>query len=286
VPDDLVKGLRALKNQRPSEARLALIAAPFGLSDAASAQAAGSTSTTAAAAPSSSGALIAKILGVTLAAGGIGLVGWLALSGRGATPTERTDVRDPVSAAAPPEPPAPSALPGSAERLAPPPAGAETALPPATQPDVPERSAHSPNAIPMAPAAASPPATRRDTPSAPRLEPQARAATASTPPNRSTTTYERPAAASSETQLSETQLLAQARSAEPARALALAEEHARRFPASALAQEREFVIITALLRAGNRSAAEQRARQFARSYPKSPYLARLQSLLPNALEAQ
>jgi TolA-binding protein len=160
------------------------------------------------------------------------------------------------------------------------------AEPPVNQLDTPERTDVSPNAIPPTPAEPSSPAARRDTPSTPRLERQAHAPTANTPPNRSTTTYERPAAGSNEAQLSETQLLAQARSAEPARALALAEEHARRFPASALAQEREFVIITALLRSGNRSAAEQRARQFARSYPKSPYLARLQSLLPNALEAE
>jgi hypothetical protein len=94
VPTDLVKGLRALRNQRPSAARLALIAAPFGLSPSAGAETASSSSTTAAAAPSSSGALVAKILGVTLATGGLGLVAWLALSSRPAAPAHHANARD------------------------------------------------------------------------------------------------------------------------------------------------------------------------------------------------
>jgi hypothetical protein len=165
-------------------------------------------------------------------------------------------------------------------------APAGTPLPPASAPDVPERTDIAENAAAPQPAPTSAPTARHDTPSTARPQQAAPVPAPNAPPHRNTTTYEHPAAGSNTAQLSETQLLAEARSAEPARALALAEEHARRFPASALAQERQFVIITALLRAGDRSAAEQRARQFAKSYPKSPYLARLQALLPNALEAE
>jgi len=284
VPDDLVQGLRALRNQRPSAARLALIAAPFGLSPSAGAEAVRSSSTTAATAPSSSGALVAKILGVTLATGGLGLAAWLALSGRATTRPDHANARDSVSVVAPPAPPDIAAAPRGTEQRESPHALAGAAQPPATQPDRPEETAAQ-TALPQPPVGTSSPTTRSDTPSTARPRQAARAPAPSAPPARNTTTYERPAEVSDNAQLSETQLLAQARSAEPARALALAEEHARRFPASGFAQEREYVIITALLRAGDRSAAEQRAQRFARSYPKSPYLARLQSLLPAALEA-
>jgi outer membrane protein assembly factor BamD (BamD/ComL family) len=58
-------------------------------------------------------------------------------------------------------------------------------------------------------------------------------------------------------------------SGSPAAALALAEEHAARFPAGALAQEREVLIIQALARLGRAEAAHARARRFLDAYPGS-----------------
>jgi hypothetical protein len=284
VPDDVIRGLQALRSKQPSPARLALIAAPFGLSAPTGGEALGSSST-GTAASSSSGALVAKILGVTLATGGLGLVFWLVAGDRAASRTDHSVARDPVSVVTPAATPIDSAPTRALDQTAAPRAPAVAGQAPANQLDAPERTDTSQDTAARPPAETNSPITRRDTPSTPRTAQRAPAGGATAPPTRTTSTYERPAAGSENPPLSETQLLAQARSAEPSRALALAEEHARRFPGSAFAQEREFVIITALVRAGNRGAAEQRARQFARNYPKSPYMARLQSLVPKAIPA-
>ena len=72
----------------------------------------------------------------------------------------------------------------------------------------------------------------------------------------------------------ETALLAAARAAltqDPQRALALTQEHTRRFPQGALSQEREVIAIEALSRLGQTSAARQRARAFERQYPGSAH---------------
>lgn len=65
----------------------------------------------------------------------------------------------------------------------------------------------------------------------------------------------------------------------PAQALSLTEEHARRFPSGALAQEREVVAIEALSRLGRVEAARQRAQRFLAAFPGSVHRRRLEALL-------
>ncbi len=72
----------------------------------------------------------------------------------------------------------------------------------------------------------------------------------------------------------ETALLDQARDSlerDPRRALALTEEHRRRFPSGALAQEREVIAIEALSRLGQTAEAKNRGSDFARRYPGSAH---------------
>ena len=69
------------------------------------------------------------------------------------------------------------------------------------------------------------------------------------------------------------------RSGAPPQALALLEQARVRFPAGILLQERDALMIEALVRAGQRAAAAERGRAFAQAYPGSPYTARIQSIL-------
>lgn len=72
----------------------------------------------------------------------------------------------------------------------------------------------------------------------------------------------------------EAALLDQARSllpTDPRRALALTQEHAKRFPRSVLAQEREVIAIQALSRMGQTDAAKKRGADFERQYPGSAH---------------
>jgi hypothetical protein len=76
----------------------------------------------------------------------------------------------------------------------------------------------------------------------------------------------------------ELDLLARARrvvASNPARALQLTAEHARRFHDGVLAQEREVLAIDALNRLGHRELAAARARRFIASYPDSAHRVRL-----------
>lgn len=78
--------------------------------------------------------------------------------------------------------------------------------------------------------------------------------------------------------LNEVALLDSARSAlatDPRRALALTQEHMRRFPHGALAQEREVIAIEALSRTGQMDAARSRGIEFARHYPGSAHLPKI-----------
>jgi hypothetical protein len=73
---------------------------------------------------------------------------------------------------------------------------------------------------------------------------------------------------------SEVELLRQAQSAlskDPKRALALTQEHKRRFPDGALVQEREVIAVDALGRLGDREQAKKRADEFDRRYPDSAH---------------
>jgi RNA polymerase sigma factor (sigma-70 family) len=63
-------------------------------------------------------------------------------------------------------------------------------------------------------------------------------------------------------------MLARARKAEPAEALALADEHAQRFPRSSRAAAREEIAIRALVELGRREEAEERAAKLLRWAPQ------------------
>jgi hypothetical protein len=63
------------------------------------------------------------------------------------------------------------------------------------------------------------------------------------------------------------------------RALALADEHARRFRFGALAQEREVIAIEALVRLQRNADARARAAEFFRDFPHTAHRPRIQALL-------
>jgi hypothetical protein len=98
----------------------------------------------------------------------------------------------------------------------------------------------------------------------PLPEPQP-TATTSAPPNVTPRIAPRPAIAAWE---SEAWVLDHARRAEPTEALQFVEQHAQRFPRSLYAAEREEIAIRALLKLGERTAAEDRASMLLRWAPE------------------
>lgn len=66
---------------------------------------------------------------------------------------------------------------------------------------------------------------------------------------------------------------------DPARALTLADEHARDYPRGVFAEERELLAVQALLATDQRAVAERRARRFARVHPSSVHAHRMRVLL-------
>jgi hypothetical protein len=66
-----------------------------------------------------------------------------------------------------------------------------------------------------------------------------------------------------------------------ARALALVEEHQRRFPAGRLAEEREALRVKALLGLDRRAEAQRAAGTFRRQFPKSALLNRIEGMSGN-----
>lgn len=66
---------------------------------------------------------------------------------------------------------------------------------------------------------------------------------------------------------------------DPAAALALTDEHARRFPRPTLAQERERLAIEALVRLGRREEVLRRANAFDATFPQSAHRRRVQELV-------
>jgi hypothetical protein len=80
----------------------------------------------------------------------------------------------------------------------------------------------------------------------------------------------------------EPELIERARKAlavEPRRALALAQEHQRRFPNGTLGVEREVIVLDALARTGQTAEARRRALAFEKRYPKSIHAPRVRALL-------
>lgn len=71
--------------------------------------------------------------------------------------------------------------------------------------------------------------------------------------------------------------------AEPARALAICDEHARRFPRGLLNEEREVIAVDALTRLGRRDEALVRARGFREAHPSSGHLGRIEVIVGEAL---
>lgn len=81
-------------------------------------------------------------------------------------------------------------------------------------------------------------------------------------------------------QLSEADLLEQARRAlksDPARALARANEHRSRFPSGVLVQEREVIAIQALRELGRTAEADRRTEAFEKAFPGSAFQRKLSS---------
>jgi hypothetical protein len=80
----------------------------------------------------------------------------------------------------------------------------------------------------------------------------------------------------------EPQLIERARKAlasDPRRALMLAQEHQRRFPAGAMSAERDVIALDALARSGQTAEAKRRALAFEAKYPRSIHLPRVRALL-------
>lgn len=77
----------------------------------------------------------------------------------------------------------------------------------------------------------------------------------------------------------------QAVSTDPARALALVQEHAQKFPHGMLCQEREAIAIDALARLGRTGEAQERATAFAGRFPASPYRRRNEVSLSRSVKS-
>jgi hypothetical protein len=71
----------------------------------------------------------------------------------------------------------------------------------------------------------------------------------------------------------------------PEQALALASEHASRFPAGALSQEREVIAIEALVRLGRMEEARARAARLFRDAPDTAHGPRVRALLEEGTDA-
>ncbi len=68
---------------------------------------------------------------------------------------------------------------------------------------------------------------------------------------------------------------------QPAEALALCNDHAKRFPSGMLVQEREMIAIEALSKLGRKDEARARADRFKARFPGSSHTRRLETLLGN-----
>lgn len=135
-------------------------------------------------------------------------------------------------------------------------------------------SAPPPAPTPTAEAPAPPADPAPQTPPPPPAPPESGLAPSAEPPAAQTS----PAKPAPAAQLSEAELLEQARKAlkgDPARALARANEHRRRFPGGVLVQEREVIAIQALRQLGRASEAEQRAEAFSKAFPGSAFQRKL-----------
>lgn len=96
------------------------------------------------------------------------------------------------------------------------------------------------------------------------------------------TTPAESASASEDALAGEAKLLNQAHAvmaADPQKALAIAGEHAKRYPRGQLAAERELILVQALVKLGRAREAEARGRALRKSTPSSIYGERLDTIL-------
>lgn len=85
----------------------------------------------------------------------------------------------------------------------------------------------------------------------------------------------------------ETRLLTEAQRAlgsNPGEALRLCETHRKTFAAGLLSQERDAVVVEALMKQGRRSEAKRAAAAFARNYPGSSHLRRISDLVGDSAD--
>jgi len=100
--------------------------------------------------------------------------------------------------------------------------------------------------------------------------------------NTGRTTPAEATSSSEDTLAVEAKLLNQAHAAmaaDPQKALAIASEHAKRYPRGQLAAERELIVIQALVKLGRTHEAETRGRALRKSSPSSIYGERLDTIL-------
>lgn len=278
IGTELKLGLERMSSNLPSAEQLASLAARLGVPPNG--------------ADVSSSAPASKTLLKVLAGAGISGAVLFALL-RGSAPDSATVPAIPVSAtqsvASPDERSAPPLAPGApvSNQRAP----AQPGVRPGSEPPVvaPETAPLAPTAAPREPDEVSAPSERKaiETPrptekplSLPeRTEPKAK----SRAPVATSDSSPAPAHAPAASPPSETALLRDARLAlngDPARALALTEQHRQEYPNGGFAQEREVIAITALARLGRTSEARSRAERFRSAYPTSPYIERVDRAVP------
>jgi hypothetical protein len=147
-----------------------------------------------------------------------------------------------------------------------------------------ERRAPAPAAIPQPNEIAAPAVTTADTaPIPPPNELAVPTETKSAPaPSNAHTAPAEASSASEDALAGEAKLLNQAHdamSSDPRRALAIASEHAKRYPHGQLAAERELILVQALVKLGRDREAEARGRALRKSAPNSIYGERLDTIL-------
>lgn len=74
-------------------------------------------------------------------------------------------------------------------------------------------------------------------------------------------------------------------SSNPHRALAVASEHARTYPAGEFVQEREVIAVEALAKLGRRDEAVRRALALTKAFPNTPYATRLEKAIGRPISA-
>lgn len=293
APQELLRALRALRHEQPSAAMLERVVERVANGEIAVDASVGSAV---------KGAVAGKWLAAT---GMLAVVGTIAsLAWPGATPAPRTELPAPVASSAEATAPVQAVAAPAAEREARAEAAAvaqarETAVesaPPASGSGAVhgprlrsrrERAARVEGSRPVQRGSA--PAAAPGAPAAPASAPmqaEVRAVKAeraeallAEPP---TQPLAEPLAESPRPPLpSEAELLLRARSlrtADPAAALALLDQHARRFGAGLLAVEREVLTIEALRNLGRDAEAARKFDAFRARYPNSPHIRRLDGL--------